>query len=90
MNTTVPPGQCLIHGSFVGTVCPSCSSAAPIQNQFAGYFAIIPSYQVTFTIPRNLDIPPKITTWTVGEPELDAFLRILRFNGITEFSVKPS
>jgi len=29
-TSSVPPGTCLMHGSFVGPFCPSCSTAAVI------------------------------------------------------------
>lgn len=35
--SAVPAGMCLIHGSFVGPICPTCCTAATIHglNKFA-------------------------------------------------------
>jgi hypothetical protein len=30
-STALPPGTCLLHGSFAGPYCPGCSTVVPIQ-----------------------------------------------------------
>jgi hypothetical protein len=32
-STPVPPGTCLIHGPFIGSACPTCSTGGNIPTQ---------------------------------------------------------
>lgn len=45
-TSVVPPGTCLIHGSFVGHSCPSCSS-----------LALIPGMNKAAPIPVRMKCP---------------------------------
>jgi hypothetical protein len=46
---------------------------------------VYPSWIVTWQDPAD---PARGTIFRVSDPDLDAFLTVLRFNGVREFSVK--
>lgn len=56
-----------------------------------GFMAIIPSYTVSFLRQEEVQVGRKISwheeSFRVSDDDLETFIRVLRQNGITEFTV---
>lgn len=49
---------------------------------------LIPTYRVTFEIPANQEMAEYPVEWRVSEDDVDAFTKILRWNGVTKYAVE--